>query len=287
MEEDNSQKPPKKYYNLVLSGGGIKSISQLGAIKQLIDSGYLTLSEIKSIAGTSAGAIISILLTLGFTVDEIWDFIMKLNIPKLVEPNILIFLDKMGIESGQKIYDVIEGIIHKKTGIKHINFRQLYEITGINLTVVGSCLTTREAVYFNHLNYPNFKVSMAVRISISIPFFFTPVVIDNLTYIDGGVTDNYPMKLFMDDLEHTIGILICDEYSTSYIYPDEYIMAILNLITYNYYRYQIFENSQNTIKINQKILNISLFHFNVDDDLKMKLFNLGIESTLDYLNNTH
>ena len=37
---------------------------------------------------------------------------------------------------------------------------------------------------------------MAIRISISMPGFFTPVTIDNKKYIDGAILDNYPINFF-------------------------------------------------------------------------------------------
>nr|URM62270.1 patatin phospholipase [Mimivirus sp.] len=62
----------------------------------------------------------------------------------MVNPDLLLILNKCGIDTGKIIYDLFEEILFSKTNNKHINFRQLYEITKIHFTVVGSCLTTKK-----------------------------------------------------------------------------------------------------------------------------------------------
>jgi NTE family protein len=222
-------------------------------------------------------------IVLGFNIDEIWDFIYCLDIRKLVNPDILMFLKKCGVETGKIIYNYIEEILTKKTNIKHINFRQLYEITKIHFIVVGSCLTTKEIVYYDYINKPNFKVSMAIRISIGMPGFFTPVIIDGNKYIDGGILNNYPMNLFMDKLEETIGIFTCDNHITTYKHPEEYFIAVINLFLYQYFEKIIERYPHNTIVINANIENVSTFNFNIDNEIKIKLFECGFEAASNFI----
>lgn len=267
-----------RYKNLVLSGGGAKGISHIGAIKKLIDEKLLDLSKLKSVAGTSVGSILGILIVLGFTIDEIWDFIYCLDINNLVKPDFLMFLSKCGIESGRIIYNLIEEIITKKTNIKHINFRQLYEITKIHFIVVGACLTTKETVYYDYVNTPNFKVSMAIRISIGIPGFFTPITIGVNKYVDGGVLNDYPMNLYDDKLDETIGIRISDHYNTDYKYPEEYFTAIVNLFLYSYHQKDGNQYENNTITVTNNIKSINVFSFDVDNNTKQQLYDHGVEA---------
>jgi predicted acylesterase/phospholipase RssA len=272
-----------KYKNLVLSGGSTRGISEIGAVKKLIDDNLLDLKKLKAVAGTSAGSMFGLLIVLGFTVDEIWNFIYWLDMEKLVDPDFFMFLKKCGVETGRIIYNFFEDILTKKTGIKHINFKQLYEITKIHFTVVGSCLTTKKAVYYDHINTPNFKVSMAIRISIGMPGFFTPVVINNNKYIDGGVINNYPMNLFADKLDETIGILIRNDYSTVYEYPEEYFMAVINLFLHQYFEKMVEKYSENTISIEEKSDNRSIFNFSIDNETKIRLFDTGVEAAKKFI----
>ena len=156
--------PDPQYKNLVLSGGSVKGIAHIGALKKLVDEKLIVLNKLKAVAATSVGSLFALLIVLGFSIEEIWNFILYLDMKKMVNPDFFLFLKKCGFDNGQIIYNLFEEILTKKTNIKHINFRQLHELTKIHLTVVGSCLTTKEPVYYDHINTPNFKVSITALI---------------------------------------------------------------------------------------------------------------------------
>ncbi|CAH6420316.1 Patatin phospholipase [uncultured virus] len=275
------------YFNLALSGGSVKGISHVGALKVLEERGLLDLKQLKSIAGTSAGSLLGMLIVLGFSLDEIWQFLYELDITRLMDPNPLLFLQRCGVESGQILHNFFEKILTQSTNIKHINFRQLYELTSIHYTVVGSCLTTKEAVYYDHINTPNFKVSMAVRISISMPGFFTPVSIGDRKYIDGAILDDYPMGLFADRLDETIGIMITNEFNTEYQYPEEYFRAVLNLFLYKHFFKAAEKWSANTIFVTKSAPGVNLFSFDIDQSTKKKLYQNGLDAAIDFCEKTH
>ncbi|AUL78196.3 putative patatin-like phospholipase [Tupanvirus deep ocean] len=283
IDSSINNKIDPKYKNLVLSGGSIKGISHIGAVKRLIEEKLIDLNKLKAVAGASAGSLFGLLIVLGFSIDEIWNFIYCLDMKNMVKPDFLAFLKKCGVETGQIIYNLLEEILTKKTGIKHINFRQLYEITKIHFIVVGSCLTTREAIYYDHLNTPNFKVSMAIRISIGIPGFFTPITIGQNKYVDGAILNNFPMNLFRDKMDETIGILICNEYNTKYQYPEEYFLAIMNLFMYNYFENTAAKYSDNTVYVNKAVSDIHIFSFDISNEAKIELYNCGIEASEEFI----
>uniref|UniRef100_A0A6C0LTT4 PNPLA domain-containing protein n=1 Tax=viral metagenome TaxID=1070528 RepID=A0A6C0LTT4_9ZZZZ len=266
-----------RYRNLVLSGGSIRGISHIGALHKLIQEKLINLDEIRVIAGTSAGALIGCLLILKFNIDEIWDLVKNLNMKRLINPDLLMFLEECGIDRGETVLKFIEDVLYAKTGIKDITFIQLYEKTNIEYIVVGSCLTRKKPVYFNHINTPNTKISLAIRISISIPIVFTPIKMNNEIYVDGAIIDNYPIHLFEGKMEETIGILIDNEYNTDYNYPEEYIMAIINLLLYNYYNERCTRYEKNTIYI-QNIIDISPFNFGIDNQIKGLLYKSGVDA---------
>lgn len=272
-----------KYKNLVLSGGSIRGISLVGAVKKLVDLNLINLKKLKAVVGTSAGAMLALLIVLGYTIDEIWNIVYFLDMGKMVNPNVLLFLKKCGVETGQLIYDFFENHLLEKTKISNINFQQLYQITNIHLTIVGSCLTTKQAIYYDHINTPNFKVCMALRISIGIPGFFTPIVIGDKKYIDGGVLNNYAMNLFEDRLEETIGVLISNEYSTDYEYPEQYFIAVLNLLLHNYYTMSYKRYKNNTVYVTKSPIKLSPINFNIDNHIKIALFKYGIEAVEEFI----
>ena len=161
LEDKISTEP--KYKNLVLSGGSIKGISHIGSIKKLVDAKLLDLKKLKCVTGTSSGALLGCLIVLGFTIEEIWQFILCIDLNKLIRPDIFMILNKCGVETGQIIHNLFEEIITRKTNIKHINFEQLFELTKIHFIVVGSCLTTKETIYYDYIKTPNFKVLLRLE----------------------------------------------------------------------------------------------------------------------------
>lgn len=271
------------YENLVLSGGGVRGISHVGAIKKLINEGLLDLKKLKAIAGTSAGSLLATLIVLGFTIDEIWNFIYNLDMKKLIQPNFVLFLRGYGIESGNIIYNLFEDILATSTGIQKISFEQLYNLTKVQLTVVGSCLTTKEAIYYNHINTPTFSVSLALRISVSMPGFFIPVTIDNKKYIDGGLINNYPMNLFEHELDKTIGILISNDYNTNHDFLENYFMAIINLFMYNYYQKSADNYAKNTIFIKEIPDKLFILNFSMCNNTKIKLLENGMNAASKFI----
>lgn len=273
-----------KYRNIVLSSGSVRAISHVGALQKLLDEKLIDLSKIECVAGTSAGSLIGLLIVLGFTISEIWNFLLSLDLSSIIDPDFLLFFDKCGFDSGKKIYNLVEQILVRKTNIKCINFKQLYELTNIHFTVVGTCLTTKQAVYYDHINTPDFKVSLAVRISISIPIFFTPVTIKNNKYIDGGLLNNYPIKLFTDKIENTIGILIYDECSTTYDNPAEYIASLVKLLMHHHNDETFNSHPENTIVITKTAKDANMLSFDIDDNTKKNLYDIGVEAATQFIN---
>ena len=73
----------------VFQGGGVKGIGLVGAVAAVEKAGY----EFVNVAGSSAGAIISALLAVGYNSEELRVELKKLDYTKLKQKN---FLDKLG-----------------------------------------------------------------------------------------------------------------------------------------------------------------------------------------------
>lgn len=275
------------YKNLVLSGGSVKVIGIIGILQELESKNLINLSQLESIAGCSGGAIMALFLNLNFKLKDIQKLIYSIDFNKLIDLDFLQFTKAIGLTDGEKIKAFLEKITKSRTGISNITFQQLYEITNRELIIVGSCLTDKQCVYFSYKTHPAFHVIDAVRISISIPLFFTPVVIDNKTYVDGGMMNNYPIDLYDHDLERTIGINVCNDYKTDYDYPEEYIAAILNLCMYNYFKKPGY--AKNTIDFECTLNNISsTYNFDISPKIVDTYIQAGIESAQRFINfNNH
>jgi len=73
--------------NLIFEGGGVKGIAHVSALQESVKKGILNLTNIKRIGGTSAGAIIAVLLGVGFSLDELEKILNEFNFENLLDSN--------------------------------------------------------------------------------------------------------------------------------------------------------------------------------------------------------
>lgn len=197
----------KPIKNLVLSGGGIKGYAYMGLIKIIEENPKLF--QIKKIAASSVGAIFAVLIALCVSYDEVYNRAIDKDLNDFQHiklDNILKFLERFGVDDGHLFIDFIAYFVGTKLGNTEITLLETYQKTGVELYITGTCLNTKDAVYFSHKNFPDMPLLLAVRISISIPFYFIPIYYQNRLYVDGGVADNFPIQLFEDEMEDTLGI---------------------------------------------------------------------------------
>ena len=197
----------KEIDTLIISGGGCKMITAIGALKVLEQKNIL--KNIYKYAGSSAGSIICVLLNINCTPDEIektvfaqGSYLVKDSFYKLP----FNLLSNYGLYNGSKMVKYIETLFVQKSFDPNITFTQLNEKTGKTLVLTGTSLNIMDTFYFNHHTMPDMKVIDALRISISIPIYFTSVQqkLNDKSHImvDGGLLNNFPMYYFkiVDDI---------------------------------------------------------------------------------------
>ncbi len=193
------------FRNLVFEGGGVKGIAYVGALQELQSRNIL--KEIVRVGGTSAGAITAILVGLNYSLSEIDSILRNLDFKKFMDDSWGVFrdtnrlLNEFGLYKGDYFRDWIGGVIKDKTGNSEATFNDIAAMKSQkgfrDLFFVGTNLSTRFSEVFSVEHTPRMCVADAVRISMSIPLFFAAKRnFRNDLYVDGGVLDNYPVKLF-------------------------------------------------------------------------------------------
>lgn len=266
------------FINLVLSGGSTRGIAHIGCLQALIDQKLIDLHKLKGISSVSAGSLLGLLITLGFELDTIWTFIQNLDFSKLICPDPFLLLSSCGVDDGSKINSFVKDVLEETVGNAEITFQELFGLKPIFFTAVGTCLTRKEVVYFNHINTPHMPVHTAIKISMALPGIFCPVIYADEVYVDGALIQNYPFDVFNDDIPNTIGIMIHDNYDTSYSCSEEYIIALLNLMFYICHKKNCESYKQNTICINKGVSEISSFNFDIDHEKKQLMYDSGYEA---------
>ena len=193
------------FRNLVFEGGGVKGIAYLGALEVL--SKKKIISQIQRIGGTSAGAINAVLLGLAFTPKETNDILWSLDFNEFMDDSWGVIRDsnrlieEFGWYKGDFFRNWIGKLIERKTGNSESTFADIEamkETRGFkSLYFMGTNLSTSFSEIFSAEHTPRMCVADAARISMSIPLFFAAKRSPRGdVYVDGGVLDNYPIKLF-------------------------------------------------------------------------------------------
>lgn len=262
--------------NLALNAGSTKGISQVGALCYLEDNNLL---DIKQYAGTSVGSMIATFHCAGCTGRDIWNFLKEIDLKKLFTPNIVKFVKKYGMDDGNLIEKIIDNTLELTFGKSNITFKELYQRTGKLLIMTGTNLTKKELEIYSVKKTPDMIVSKAVRISCSIPIMFEPIINENGdTLVDGAFMNNFPLDLL--PIEKTIGIKIVPVLSTKYQYPEEYLLALLNLCQHCVIS-RTDDPRYDTIDIKFKEAH-NAFDFSLDDEEKQKLFDMGYNAAKSY-----
>lgn len=181
------------YDTIVLSGGGLKGIGFLGALQCMSDLGIL--SEITHFIGTSIGAIIGYLITIGYTPIEVMVILhTEKTMEKLIQAMDATYLTSHGGVLNFCIFqDILEQLTIKKIG-QLINLGQLYQDHGKRLVCCTYNLSKKQVEYIDYLSNPNIPCITALRMSSNLPFLFFPFQYNGSVYVDGGIYENFPVS---------------------------------------------------------------------------------------------
>lgn len=265
---------------LILSGGGVKGIAYVGAFRALEEMGYM--SKFKTYAGTSVGALMLALLNVGYTSDELYRFIKSFNMQNMKDISFM-NLQLFGLDKGDKLTYVLNKLITAKKFNPNITLKELHNKTDKTLILTTTCLNTLKVEYLSWETYPELPLLKAIRMSISVPWFYTPVSHNGLLYIDGGCIDNYPINLFKDRLNDIVGIYLVETVDqTDYIGDLEtYTMRVIQCFMegMNFNSKKAFE--KHTIEVHLDYINIVDFASisNKRDDM----YKRGYEAVINHL----
>ncbi|NDV58273.1 patatin-like phospholipase family protein [Bacteroides sp. 519] len=195
----------RKKVAVVLSGGGAKGVAHVRALKVIEEAGI----PIDYVAGTSMGALVGALYSMGYTPHQLDSMIMVQDWS---------FLLSDAAKRSTKTFT------EKEDDAKYVITLPFNEtpkeaipdgiIKGKNLAVLFNELTIgyHDSINFNKLPIPfacvavdlrkgkevvfhSGKISESMRASMAIPAAFTPVRTDSMVLVDGGLINNFPVDV--------------------------------------------------------------------------------------------
>jgi predicted acylesterase/phospholipase RssA len=198
--------------HIVIAGGGASGICIYGVLRESHKSGFWNINNIKTIYGTSVGAIIAIFIALKYSWDDLDEYILKRpwqNVFKFDIKSLLYAYDNRGIFDKKIIEELLVPLLKGKDLDTTTTLFEFYQKTNIEIHITTTELNEYELIDISHKTHPDWSVIDAVYCSASLPLLFSPVLKEDKCYVDGGTIMNYPLSLCINAIgeENTDSIL--------------------------------------------------------------------------------
>jgi predicted acylesterase/phospholipase RssA len=197
MTEEETVVVKKKIKHLVIPGGGITGLVAYGALRETHERGIWNINDIESIYGTSAGAIVSVIIALKYDWKTIDDYLIKRPWQNICNFNMYAIIEsfqKRGIFDIEIIKGMFSPLFLAKDMEMDITMEEFYLLTNIDIHLYSSNLNAFELVDISHKTHPRWKLIEAIYASACLPVFFSPFQMNNMYYADGGLFLNYPLS---------------------------------------------------------------------------------------------
>lgn len=282
--QPKTQKFSSKYSKMAFEGGGVLGITYVPAISKLEEYGII--EGIKYYSGASIGGIFAAVMACGGDSKFLNEKFENFKPDSLLEsPSGLChwlsyfrLLSYFGIDSGSALEKWLNNIFEELTGSSDITFSEAYDLTQKICIVNGTNINTLKTDYFSVGTTPDMKIVDALRITASYPGQFDPVKLLNNVYVDGGMSDNYPVRVLDKYPGEFIGIkLISDSEKKNVRFPSpdnafSYAGRIITILHNNSMKHHVKESDwKNTIRIHTG--DISPMEFDLTEEDKEFLIN--------------
>ncbi len=198
------------YTHLVLSGGGMGGGCILGVFRYLYIENKI--KNIKYISANSIGSLFALAFIFKIPLDEL-EIIFKethKNREFIINKNNIgnLFINN-GIIDFNIAVKPIQKYLKDTYDLDDITFKEISKKFGINLYISTTNVNRQINKIFSIDNTPDISVFKAVSASITLPYIGIPVIIDDEYYIDGYLTNNFPIEVFKNvNKNNILGIVI-------------------------------------------------------------------------------
>ncbi len=275
----------KTITHLVFGGNALRTLCLCGILRYLYC--YNLDKIIRDVAGTSMGAFFSLAFALKIPIEQLEIFIYKAcsnsNLTKIDSSSFLNVIDSYGLGSSLEYLEVIRDYIKDNYNQNDLTFLELSKKTGVNLYVSATRINDGLNIIFNVNDTPNVSVLDAVAASMCVPLLSKPINIDGYYFIDGYLTNNFPLDCFSNvNKDNILGVAV--NIDKDYMMPNipqnqeltfpNYLYNILYIFYNNTYKlsyYNKFSSYPNFLIIKNSPIR-SIFNPKINED----------ESTIDF-----
>ena len=218
---------------LVMSGGGARGLAHIGVIRMLEENDI----PIDYVAGTSMGAIVAALYSMGYTPDEMVEMMKTEDFQRwytgTMDQNYMFYFKKnkdvpdlvnLHFDLKDSLYIVKPSAHLVKSAPMNLGFMEIFAgYTAAcgndfdNLMVPFRCVAA-DAYNKKQVVFSDGDLGDAVRASMSYPFYFKPIKVDSVLLYDGGLYNNFPRDVMEQDFAPDV--IIGSVVSSAPVMPD-------------------------------------------------------------------
>lgn len=276
--------------HLVISGGGPTLFKSYSAAQQLEKNGFWKIEDIESIYGTSAGAVVGVLLSLKFDwetvntylIDRPWHEACPINIETIMGS-----YSKKGLFDKNILETFFKPLFSAKDISMDITLEEFYAYSKIKLHIFTFELNEFKDEEITHETHPDLKLLTAIQMSCCMPIIIAPVFYGNKCYVDGGFITNYPLSYCITKCKNTDEILgFRNDYGGTDNYQvtqesnlSEYIMTLLQKVVSSICTEKKQDKIKNEVVYKTVPLSISLLNSVLSNiEVRKELLRSGEES---------
>ena len=264
---------------LVMSGGGARGLAHIGVIKALEENRI----PIDYVAGTSMGAIVAALYSMGHTPDEMIEMMKTEDFHRwytgTMDQDYMFYFKKnrsvpglvsihFGFKDSLRVATPATSIVNPNP--MNLGFLEIFagytaacegdfDKLMVPFRCVASDVYNKKQVVFSKGNLGD-----AVRASMTYPMFFKPIKVDSVLLFDGGLYNNFPRDVMEE--EFNPDIIIGSVVSDNPTLPDErdIMSQVVNLIL-GRSDYSLPE--EKGVMLDMRIKGVNLLDFHKIDDV--------------------
>lgn len=264
---------------VVMSGGGARGLAHIGVIKVLEENNI----PIDYVAGTSMGAIVAALYSMGYTPDEMIKMMKSEDFQRwytgTMDQNYMYYFKKnrqvpdlfsvhFSFKDSVRIVPPLANIVNAAP--MNLGFLEIFagytaackgdfNKLMVPFRCVASDIYNKKEVVFSKGDLGD-----AVRASMTYPFFFRPIKVDNVLMYDGGLYNNFPSDVMQNEFnpDIIIGSIVSDNPTV----PDEKdIMSQVENLVMGQSNYSL--PKEKGILVNMHVKGVGLLDFHKIDNI--------------------
>jgi predicted acylesterase/phospholipase RssA len=184
--------------HLVISAGGHNGFRSYGAVRATAEFGVWKKDDLESIWASSSGAIVGVMVALGYDWEWLDDYLVKRPWDDVMgaDERMLSLYTDGGVYGEEVVEETLCPLLEAKGFARTVTIAEFSEATQVDMYCIATNLNGPggfEKIVFGPDTTPDCPVLTAVAASAAYPIMFKPVRYNRMCLIDGAVFSLYPM----------------------------------------------------------------------------------------------